>query len=167
MWNEVHWVPGPWFGKLAVSPRPRGGDWLEDALAGWRREGIDEVLSLLTPDEEKELELENEADLARQQGLKFRSFPIPDRQVPASRPAFAQTLETIKEDLSSGKSVLIHCRQGIGRTGLVAACLLVSQGLDPLTAIERVSSARGLLVPETEEQRRWIDRFAAVSAGAK
>ena len=167
MRNEVYWVPGPWSGKLAVSPRPRGGDWLEDAILAWKREGIDEVLSLLTPDEEKDLDLNKEADVAKRQGMTFRSFPIPDRQVPASRPALAQTLEEMGEDLASGKNVLIHCRQGIGRTGLVAACLLVSQGLDTLTAIERVSSARGLPVPETEEQRRWIDRYATAMAGTK
>jgi protein-tyrosine phosphatase len=167
MWTEVYWVAGPWPGKLAVSPRPRGGDWLEDAIAGWRRDGVDQVLSLLTPGEEKDLDLEREAHLAQGQGIKFRSFPIPDRQVPASGPALAQILGVINKDLASGKNVLIHCRQGIGRTGLVAACLLVSQGLDPATAIDRVSSARGLPVPETDEQKHWIDRYAAVAAGAK
>jgi protein-tyrosine phosphatase len=163
--SELHWVTGPWPGKFAVGPRPRGGDWLEDELAGWHREGVDEVLSLLTPDEEQNLDLKNEADLAKREGMNFVSFPIPDRQVPASRTALASTLEKINADLSAGKNVLIHCRQGIGRSGLVAACLLVAKGWDPATAIERISFTRGLPVPETEEQRRWIDRYAAVLAG--
>ena len=162
---EIHWVTGPWPGKLAVAPRPRGGDWLEDELAGWHREGVDEVLSLLTLDEEQNLDLENEANLTKREGMNFVSFPIPDRQVPASRTALASTLEKINADLSAGRNVLIHCRQGIGRTGLVAACLLVAKGWDPATAIEHVSSSRGLPVPETEEQRRWIDGYAAVLAG--
>lgn len=162
---QIHWLTGPWPGKLAVGARPRGGDWLEDELAGWHREGIDEVLSLLTPEEEQSLDLEQESRLTTQEGMNFVSFPIPDRQVPTSRAALASTLEKINADLSSGKNVMIHCRQGIGRTGLVAACLLITKGWDPATAIERISSSRGLAVPETEEQRRWIDGFAAVLAG--
>jgi hypothetical protein len=52
MGTELHWVDGPWPGKPAVASRPRGGDWLEDEIASWRRAGIDTVLSLLAPDEE-------------------------------------------------------------------------------------------------------------------
>lgn len=57
--------------------------------------------------------------------------------------------------------VLVHCRQGIGRSGLVAARLLAKKGTSPGAAIEMVSAARGLAVPETAEQREWIDRYAA------
>lgn len=46
-------VSGPWPGKLLLSSRPRGGDWLEDVVAAW----IDTVVSLLTDDEEQELNL--------------------------------------------------------------------------------------------------------------
>ena len=53
MWTELYWVDGPWLGKLALAARPRGGDWLEDEMANWRRAGIDTVLSLLTPEEEQ------------------------------------------------------------------------------------------------------------------
>lgn len=48
MRNETYWVNGPWLGKLAIGPRPRGGDWLEDEVSAWRLAGIDAVLSLLT-----------------------------------------------------------------------------------------------------------------------
>lgn len=44
-WTKLHGVNGPWAGKLALAPRPRGGDWLEDELACWRQEGVDEVVS--------------------------------------------------------------------------------------------------------------------------
>jgi protein-tyrosine phosphatase len=63
--------------------------------------------------------------------------------------------------LSLGKNVTIHCRQGIGRAGLVAAALLIEQGLGPEEAIRRVSTARHIPIPETEEQRVWIESFAA------
>jgi protein-tyrosine phosphatase len=162
---QIYWMKGPWPGKLALSARPRGGDWLDDEIKSWHREGVDEVVSLLTSDEEHDLDLANEAKVAAKEGVRFLSFPIPDRQVPDSRAALTSTLEKVDADLSTGRNVLIHCRQGIGRTGLVAACLLVSKGWDPASAVEHISSSRGVSVPETDEQRRWIDRYAAVLAG--
>jgi hypothetical protein len=84
MRNELYWVAGPWPGRLALAARPRGGDWLPDELASWKRSGIDSVLSLLTPEEQRDLELLREAGESQKQGLAFSSFPIPDREVPAS-----------------------------------------------------------------------------------
>ena len=36
-------------GKLALAARPRGDDWLEDEIAGWRREGVDTVFPCSLP----------------------------------------------------------------------------------------------------------------------
>lgn len=163
----LYWVDGPWTGRLALSARPRGGDWLEDEIASWRAVDVDTVLSLLTPNEEKELDLTNEAGEVKSIGMKFLSLPIPDRDVPASLARVAETLEQLDADLSAGRNVVVHCRQGIGRSGLLAACLLVGKGLSSGAAIESVSAARGLAVPETREQRTWIERYAASLAGTK
>ena len=167
MWTELHWVDGPWPGKLAMAARPRGGDWLEDELSSWHRAGISTVVSLLTRDKEQSLDLRKEARVVKAQAMNFTSFPIPDREVPSSQTVLAGALEKINADLSSGKNVLIHCRQGIGRSGLVAACLLGTKGWDPSAAGEQVGAARGLAIPETAEQRRWIDQYAVSLAGAK
>jgi protein-tyrosine phosphatase len=167
MWTELHWVDGPWPGKLALASRPRGGDWLEEEMAGWRRAGIDTVLSLLTSDEEQDLDLKLEAREAKARGMKFVSLPIPDRQVPNSESEVSATLDRLDADLVAGKNIVVHCRQGIGRTGLVAACLLVTKGITPEAAVKTLSAARGTQVPETAEQRRWIDHYAAVLASAK
>ena len=167
MWKELYWLDGAWPGKLAVGPRPRGGDWLKDDIAGWKRAGIDAVLSLLTPDEERDLDLADEARQVRAQGMHFTSFPIPDRQVPRSEAKLAEILGRVAHALSNGKNVLVHCRQGIGRSGLVAASLLVKKGISPGAAIESVSAARGMPVPETAEQRDWIDHYAVALTGTK
>jgi hypothetical protein len=84
MGTELHWFDGPWPGRLALSARPRDGDWLKDEIAHWKRAGIDSVLSLLTSDEERDLYLRDEAAETKRWGLEFSSFPIPDRQVPQS-----------------------------------------------------------------------------------
>jgi protein tyrosine phosphatase (PTP) superfamily phosphohydrolase (DUF442 family) len=156
----IYWVDGPWPGKLAVSARPRGGDWLPDEIAKWKRAGVDAVLSLLESDEEKDLDISGEASEAQGQGLKFWSLPIADRQPPRSETQVAALLEKVGDALSHGKNVLVHCRQGVGRAGLIAACLLVKSGMSPGAAVEKVSAARGVVVPETDAQRDWIDHFA-------
>jgi protein-tyrosine phosphatase len=156
MKTELFWIPGPWTGRLAVMPRPRGGDWLEDEIRSWREAGVDAVLSLLTPDEVAEFGLSNEADLCVANAIQFDSYPIADRSVPSSRAGFARLIARVVEQLGQSKSVAVHCRQGIGRAPLVAIGSLISSGIDAESAIQRVSSARGSAVPETPEQRRWI-----------
>ena len=148
-------------GKLFLSSRPRGGDWLEDEVLGWRQSGIDTVVSLLTSEEEQELGLVEEASEARKYNLSFVSYPIPDRGVPSDTSTLSNLLETIQRDLQQGKNVLVHCRQGIGRTGLIAASLLVLDGMEPESAIHEVSNVRGIQVPETPEQESCIYEVAA------
>ena len=70
-------------------------------------------------------------------------------------------IEDLDGDLAAGKNVSIHCRQGIGRAGLVAASLLVARGMQPAGAFERISLARGVAVPETAEQRAWVEALAS------
>ncbi|MBI4473312.1 MAG: dual specificity protein phosphatase family protein [Acidobacteria bacterium] len=167
MRTELHWVDGPWTGKLAVAARPRGGEWLYDELADWWRKGVHTIFSLLTPEEEQDLDLVHEKRETQALGMTFRSFPIPDRQVPDSETRLAKALEKLDNELASGTNVVLHCRQGIGRSGLVAACLLITKGLDAKAAITRLSAARGVPVPETTEQRRWIEHFASTFANLK
>lgn len=157
---KLYLVAASWPGKLSLSSRPRGGDWLEDEVLDWRRIGIDTVVSLLTQEEEMELGLEDEAAEARKQDLTFISYPIQDRGVPSDPSTLPTLLEALHRDLQQGKSVLVHCRQGIGRTGLVAASLLVLEGMEPEAAIKEVSKVRGVPIPETREQEDCIYEVA-------
>jgi protein-tyrosine phosphatase len=157
---EPYWIPTPAAGRLAILPRPRGGDWLADEVGAWGRAGVGVVVSLLTPDEAADLELNDEAAACQDQGIEFVSFPIPDRGLPASRSAMTNTVSRLAGLIADGKSVAVHCRQGIGRAALVAICVLIALGEDAEAAIRAVSAARGCPVPETPEQRRWIGEFA-------
>lgn len=167
MQRDLYWIDGLWPGKLAIGPRPRGGDWVTDDVAAWERAGLNTAVSLLTPEEEKDLDLPNEAHAVRERGMRFASFPISDREVPASQTELAALLDKIDHDLTAGKNVIVHCRAGIGRSSLVAACLLTMKGVPPQAAVKKVSAARGLSVPETKEQRNWIDQYAAMLAATK
>jgi protein-tyrosine phosphatase len=140
---------------------------LGDEITSWRSAGVDTVLSLLTAEEERDLDIEAEASQAKAHGIKFLSFPILDRQTPESEDELSRTLAKLEAELAVGRNVVLHCRQGIGRTGLVAACLLLTKGLDADAAVKRLSAARGIPVPETTEQRRWIERYAGTFAGIR
>jgi protein-tyrosine phosphatase len=167
MARNFYFIDGPWPGKLAIAARPRGGDWLQDELAHWHDAGINSIVSLLTTEEEESLDLTKEAQLARANGMSFVSFPVPDRQVPESRAQATDLLDQINRDLSAGNNVVVHCRQGIGRSGLVAASLLVMRGQDVKSALARLGRLRGVSVPETPEQVRWLDQYAASLAASK
>ncbi len=161
MTPELFGIRGPWRGRLAIAARPRGGDWLQDEIRGLRLAGVDVVVSLLESDEAQQLDLADEANAVSVSGLRFLAFPIPDRGVPSSTSEALSLILAISDALHAGKNVAIHCRQGVGRSGIIAAGVLRNAGLDPERAIEAVSSARGQVVPETSDQLSWIRRLPA------
>lgn len=146
--------------RLAVMPRPRGGEDLPDQIAALRGAKIDMMLSLLEAHEVRELELKQQATLCAKEGIAYYAFPIPDRGVPASMKEFALLAKQLHEALLQGKSLAIHCRAGIGRTGLFAACLLHLSGVPKAQIFALLSKARGVPMPDTEQQIDWLTRFA-------
>jgi len=119
------------------------------------------MVSLLEPREEAEFALAGESASSAAAGIEFRSFPILDRGVPNSHESISELANQIVKALYPGKNVALHCRQGIGRSVLIAAAVLVSSGLDPETALQTIGRARGIEVPETEAQRQWISDFSS------
>ncbi len=159
MSSDLFWIPGPWRDRLAIGARPRGGDWLEGELRGLRRAGIDVLVALLESDEAAQLDLLGEPGAAEANGIRFVSFPIPDRGVPASMPATSSLMAGVASALDEGRNVAMHCRQGIGRSGLIAAAVLIGPGVGSEDAIKAVSSARGIAVPETNHQLLWVQQL--------
>ena len=141
-------------------PRPRGGDWLEGEILGLKRSGIGMLVSLLTPEEEELLGLQEEGALARRHGLEFFSHPVPDRDVPSSPRDTWALARTLSGRFAAGSQIAVHCRMGIGRSPLLLACILVTTGLRPDDAWELIGDARGCIVPDTMEQRLWLARTA-------
>jgi protein-tyrosine phosphatase len=166
MRSNIYWIPGPWAARLAILARPRGHDWLADEINGWREAGVHVVVSLLGPDEELELGLSDEARLVQDDGLRFINFPIEDYGVPASETALHELVKKVEHLLDQGHNVGIHCRAGIGRSSLVAACLLVSGGQAVEASFEQIQKARGVPVPDTVNQRTWVADFAHTSLSA-
>jgi protein-tyrosine phosphatase len=164
---EVFWIDRVGEGLLGIMPRPRGGDWLDGEIQALTKAGVNVVVSLLTANEVAELELQDEERLCGDCGLRFISFPIPDRGVPFSMPEAGCTIDLILAELQAGKAVAVHCRMGIGRSALIAACLLKSQGIGVDEAFAMISRARGFSVPDTEEQRQWVQGYGEFRRGER
>lgn len=110
------------------------------------------------------------AGLLESSDILYHRFPIPDHGVPRSTQTMRAVLEAIDAALGEGRCVYVHCRAGIGRTGMVIACYLIHSGLDAEAALERLQSlwqdnarsAHWHRVPETDEQAAWVRRWKPV-----
>ena len=100
--------------------------------------------------------------------IDYLRKPIRDHGTPMVPEQMAEILGCLRAALREGRRVYLHCRAGIGRTGMVAGCLLVEQGLsgdDALTELNRLwrQSARASqwpAVPETEEQIAYVRHWS-------
>ena len=159
MRSEIYPIGDVPCGKLAIMPRPRAGDWLAGEIESWQQSGFNCVVSLLEQAEIDELGLSDEQQLCETAGVEFLRFPIPDRGVPQSVEELATLVESLVVRLRQGSGVAIHCRIGVGRSALVAACVLAALGVPIESAWQSISAARGLSVPDTPEQRAWAKTF--------
>ena len=154
-------ITGPWLdADLATAACPRGNDMLADELRRWKDSNIEVVVSALSPEEMRGLGVLKESELCNEIGLEYVQFSIVNREAPATIDAVGDLVDRLGGYLAAGRSVVIHCRAGIGRASLLAACTLVRAGVDADEAFARISLARGVTVPDTSDQREWVRRFA-------
>lgn len=148
-------------GKHGSSLTGRG--WARDLeldLAATRAWGASELVTLM---EAEEFALLNVADLPSRvtaHGMVWRHLPIPDQDVPAD--AFMRDWPTACQELLSaletGARIVLHCRGGLGRTGLVAALLLIETGIAPEDAIRDVRRRRPRAI-ETRAQEDFVRTY--------
>ncbi|MCW5570851.1 MAG: dual specificity protein phosphatase family protein, partial [Steroidobacteraceae bacterium] len=125
--------------------------------------GIDTFVDLTTPGELPAYD----AQLAP--GVLHIRKPIPDHGLPLEPEHMGEIIGVIDELLGDGRRLYLHCRAGIGRTGMVVGCHLAQHGtrgdaaLDALNALW-AGSARSRSwpsIPETAEQREYVYRWPA------
>jgi len=160
MFVTIYWIDAPTIGRIGIMARPRGHDWLEDEIRFLGSVGVTVLVSLLTDAEQLELGLVDEAMYCGLHQIAYVSFPIQDRHTPQLTEATSTTLHQLAQALSDGKTLVIHCRMGIGRAALIAACILAMNGLRVDVAFSAIAKARGCAVPDTPEQRAWVEHFS-------
>ncbi len=138
-----------------------GGTWERDlhidlsAIEQWQGKVL---ISLM---EEHEFALLGVPDFAavlkQRENLEWLHLPIKDMHIPDANfeVAWAAIGPKLHNRLSEGDSIVIHCRGGLGRTGLLAARMLVEFGVDPVQAVAAVREARERSI-ETYSQEHYV-----------
>jgi len=120
------------------------------------RQGVGVVVSLLCEDEQAELGLEDEGTICAKHEIEFVALPVQDRGVPENTSEFIAAVQRLVRLVRDGSGIAVHCRQSVGRAGLLAVSIAVACGVSLQTALDVVSEARGVTVPETNEQVDWL-----------
>ena len=128
------------------------------AIRAW---GTQALVSLIEPDEYSALGVE-ELPLRARALLTHYALPMPDYGLPDAEWEERWLAEgpRIRAILRQGGRVCLHCRGGLGRSGLVAARLLVELGKTPDAAIAAVRAGRPGAV-ETREQEEYVRKCTA------
>ena len=113
------------------------------------------LVSLVEDHELVALGIEGLFDQAERTGIGVLRHPIVDGGTPTSSAAVAELLDQVLDRAAAGENVVVHCRGGLGRTGLLAACCLVARGLEPARAMEIVRTTRVGAI-ETAQQERYV-----------
>ena len=139
-----------------------------DAAQRWRRDlgcdlneicewGASTVVTLIEDHEFRMLKVEQLESYVVQSKMQWIHLPILDVSVPDHRfeVAWKSQGKEIHRRLDAGERILIHCRGGLGRTGLVAGLILVERGMKPREAIRRIRAVRPHAI-ETPAQEAYV-----------
>lgn len=146
---------------LTICPGKKDGfKWnrnLAEDLRTIRAWGATTVVTLIEDEEFHLLGIEALGSEVRRKGMDWLHLPIRDVDIPDHRfeDAWQVAGPALHRRIDRGEGILIHCRGGLGRTGLVAGLILVERGFAPRDAIKRVRAARPHAI-ETEAQEDYV-----------
>ena len=157
---DILGVPGG-SGRLIFTPCPGSKDTsLAEALDTLRAAGAEALITLMPS---VELEQNQAADLpalCAERNLQWFHLPVSDEQVPQADfdAAWEQARGRIASLLGQGRSIAIHCKGGSGRTGLIAARILIDCGLSRAEAVALVQALRPKAIQHPAHVA-WIEQF--------
>jgi ADP-ribosyl-[dinitrogen reductase] hydrolase len=125
-----------------------------DVISAW---GADAVVTLLEEFELEMLGVSTLPVLLQNKGIEWHHLPIRDVDIPDHlfEERWLESGQRLKTILTCKGKVLLHCRGGIGRTGTIAAKLLVEFGFKPSEAIHLVRETRPGTI-ETAAQEQYV-----------
>lgn len=161
-WLEmpVGWRVGLTLAPGKCGPSREGPRWARDLDADLdvvAREGVRTIACLVEAHELVKWAIAGLPSAAAERGIELLHFPIPDVTVPSLHAARSVVRELIARREAP---ILIHCIGGLGRTGVIAGCLLRALGVSPDQALRRLVAARGKECPQTAEQRSFVEGFS-------
>jgi protein-tyrosine phosphatase len=123
-------------------------------------ERVDVLVSLV---EDVELPRYQIGDLflrAVMHGIEVHRLPIADVDTPSNNEDVTTLLAAMRAHVAAGRRVAVHCIGGLGRTGTIVGCYLVSTGTAPAAALDLLRRLRGARCPETLAQRSFVARWS-------
>ena len=102
-------------------------------------------------------EAADDAAALAQAGIAFLHLPTPDHHAVA-RADLDRGVAFVRG--AEGRAV-VHCREGVGRSALLALCVLVEGGLKPLAALELAKDRRWQVSPSPAQHAAWADWLRA------
>ena len=141
---------------------------LADDLAAIERWGAAAMITLVESGEFATYGVPDFTAAARARGFEWIHLPIADMRVPGV--AFARAWDRdgdgVMARLAAGRRILVHCAGGFGRTGMIAARILVARGTAPADAIAAVRAARPGTI-ETAAQESFVLSRAALGSASQ
>ncbi|MDD7910855.1 MULTISPECIES: hypothetical protein [Pseudovibrio] len=149
-------IPLPNGSRIGIAPQPGLRNPLSDDLdviTNWYPQML---VSLTEPSEALDARSAPMSLMLEDRGIEWVQFPIRDFDVPSPvmTQFWAEVSARIHDCLCHGGSVLLHCRGGMGRSGMVALRLLRERGLSRRRSLGMVRSAQPGAI-ETEPQLNW------------
>jgi len=142
-------------GALWLTGMPDSEPRLERFLADTASVGVEHVVILTEDHEIRDLAPAYDRVLSSPElPFSLTRLPIRDYGVPQGADRFRQTAGAIADTLRRGGCVAMHCRAGIGRTGLMAQAVLIELGVPPGQATDQVARAGSRC--ETPEQIAFL-----------
>ena len=150
-------------GRIALCACP-GPEWSLandlETLYDWGARGL---VSLIEDHEFATLGVQSLPERVEALGMRWWHLPIRDMGTPDARfqARWVKVGGELRGLLSDGASIAIHCRGGLGRTGMIAARLLVELGSEPRIAIAKVREVRPGTI-ETRAQEAFVYACSAI-----
>lgn len=150
-------LPVPQGGYLILSAQPASLGSTSEALQAYRQAGAKLLISLLPAHEIDALGLAELPQECSEQALPWAHCPINDFSAPDENfeARWRTVSATVHALLDQGQALALHCRAGLGRTGTIAARILMERGMSAQAAIELVRQVRHGAI-ETERQEAYL-----------